>query len=192
MTTVVALKMLGAFLIGAIPFAVVAMLGSGIDIRKVGSGNPGFNNVLRVDKKRAVLALIGDMGKGFFAVWLFLEPEAAVSQGWLYGYAVVFGHCFSPFLRFKGGKGVATSAGVMLALFPSSALVALLFFAVLRLLGSRRKWPEAGMIGSLATWVFFVLLMFVDHGPQQMFYAILMTLFLGWRHQQIFRNLFSN
>ena len=64
MTTVVALKMLGAFLIGAIPFAVVAMLGSGIDIRKVGSGNPGFNNVLRVDKKRAVLALIGDLGAG--------------------------------------------------------------------------------------------------------------------------------
>src|SRR5271157_5373626 len=56
------------FLIGSIPFAVLAMAGSGIDIRQVGSGNPGFNNVLRVSKARAVPALIGDMGKGFLAV----------------------------------------------------------------------------------------------------------------------------
>ncbi|MGH9455231.1 MAG: glycerol-3-phosphate acyltransferase, partial [Terriglobia bacterium] len=61
------------FLLGSIPFAVLSMLGSEIDIRKVGSGNPGFNNVLRVSKGRAVIALIGDMGKGFLALWIVLR-----------------------------------------------------------------------------------------------------------------------
>src|SRR6516225_6058219 len=118
-------RLLVCFAIGSIPFAVIAMLGSGIDIRKVGSGNPGFNNVLRVSKGRAVMALIGDMGKGYLAVWLvyrlFHLPGNDISMGWLYGFAAVVGHCYSPFLRFSGGKGIATSGGVMLVLYPHSA-----------------------------------------------------------------------
>src|SRR6266852_2673563 len=106
--------LLVCFLIGSIPFAVVAMLGTGIDIRRVGSGNPGFNNVLRVSKPRAVLALIGDMGKGFLAIWLFHKAGEPVALGWLYGFAAILGHCYSPFLKFNGGKGIATSGGVML------------------------------------------------------------------------------
>ena len=108
----VVLRLILCFLIGSVPFAVLSMLGTGIDIRHVGSGNPGFNNVLRVNKRRAVLALIGDMGKGYFAVWLVWRawPVHAfwitrvpthgdlVTLGWLYGLAAVAGHCFSPFL----------------------------------------------------------------------------------------------
>src|SRR5579863_6035045 len=129
--TPILIRLLACFLIGSIPFAVLAMAGSGIDIRKVGSGNPGFNNVLRVSKSRAVVALIGDMGKGYLAVWLVLRlwpvqsaPHwlDAMSLGWLYGFAAVLGHCYSPLLRFNGGKGVATSAGVMLMLYPPWAL----------------------------------------------------------------------
>src|SRR5712691_2108810 len=113
--------LLVCFLIGSIPFAVVAMLGSGIDIRRVGSGNPGFNNVLRVSKGRAIFALIGDIGKGFLAVWLVLNfghPGNPLTVGWLCGSAVVLGHCYSPFLKFNGGKGIAASAGLMLLLYP--------------------------------------------------------------------------
>jgi glycerol-3-phosphate acyltransferase PlsY len=66
----IVLRLLVSFTIGSIPFAVISMLGTGIDIRKAGSGNPGFNNVLRFSKGRAVVALIGDMGKGYLAVWL--------------------------------------------------------------------------------------------------------------------------
>ncbi len=189
--TTLALNMLGCFLLGSIPFAVLAMLGSGIDIRQVGSGNPGFNNVLRVSKPRAILTLIGDLGKGYLAVWFFLGPVAPLYFGWLYGFSVVFGHCYSPFLKFKGGKGVATSAGVMLALYPPWAAVALGFFVLVRLLGSRRRWREAGMIASLATWAFFTLLLFVNTGWLEGRNAALMTLFLAWRHQQNFRNLFA-
>src|SRR2546426_9691795 len=90
--------LLVCFLIGSIPFAVLSMLGTGIDIRRVGSGNPGFNNVLRVSKPRAVLALIGDMGKGFLAIWLFHSAGDPVALGWVYGFAAILGHCYSPFL----------------------------------------------------------------------------------------------
>ena len=185
------LNALGCFLAGSIPFAVVAMWGSGIDIRRVGSGNPGFNNVLRVSKGRAVIALLGDMGKGFLPVWWLLQSGEPQDYGWFYGFATVFGHCYSPWLKFNGGKGVATSAGVMLVLFPQWAALALSFFAVIRLLASRLKWPEAGMIGSLATWLFFTALMFVYGASPDVRNAALMTLFLGWRHQQNFRNLFA-
>ncbi len=87
------------FFLGSIPFALIAMAGSGIDIRQVGSGNPGFNNVLRVSKPRAVITLAGDMGKGYLAVTLFLtlvpnpKPEQTLIWGGLSGFAVVLGHC---------------------------------------------------------------------------------------------------
>lgn len=184
-----ALKILLCFLAGSIPFAVLAMLGTGIDIRKVGSGNPGFNNVLRVSKARAVLTLLGDVGKGYLAVRLALGPGEPVTMGWLYGLAAIVGHCYSPWLRFNGGKGVATSGGVMLVLYPQWAAVGLAFFAVLRLSGSRWKWPEAGMVASLATWVVFTLLMAAFVGRQDAAIAGLMTLLLAWRHRQNFRNL---
>ena len=68
---ILAWKLILSFLIGSIPFAKVAMLGTGIDITKVGSKNPGFNNVLRVSSKwRAAIALVGDISKGFIALWL--------------------------------------------------------------------------------------------------------------------------
>ena len=192
MIEAMALKAIACFAIGSVPFAVVAMWGSGVDIRKIGSGNPGFNNVLRVSKPRAVLALIGDVGKGYLPVWLFLEPADPVAYGWLYGFAAVCGHCYSPLLKFRGGKGVATSAGVMLVLFPEWAAISLAVFVFVRLLGSRLRWSEAGMIASLATWSFFTLLMIGVAGGLHARNAALMTVFLAWRHKQNFRNVFGN
>jgi glycerol-3-phosphate acyltransferase PlsY len=180
------------FLLGSIPFAVLAMMGSGVDIRTVGSGNPGFNNVLRVNKWRAVLTLIGDLGKGYFAVWLASHGAHGVALGWLFGFGVILGHCFSPFLKFNGGKGIATSAGVMLQLYPLFAAVALAFFVVMRVTGSKLKWPEAGAMASMTTWVLFVVLMLAFVHTQDAVYAALMTLFLGWRHKKNFRNLLSH
>src|SRR5206468_10856865 len=86
----VLVRLLVCFLIGSIPFAVVSMTGSGVDIRKVGSGNPGFNNVLRVSSRRAVVALVGDMGKGGLAVWLVLYawPAHLPQVAWAAGHTV--------------------------------------------------------------------------------------------------------
>jgi glycerol-3-phosphate acyltransferase PlsY len=179
------------FLLGSIPFAVLAMVGTGIDIRSVGSGNPGFNNVLRVNKWRAVMTLIGDMGKGYLAVWLVSHGAPGAQLGWLFGFGAILGHCFSPFLKFNGGKGIATSAGVMLRLYPLWAAIAMGFFIVMRLAGSRRKWPEAGAMASMSTWVLFTILMLAFVSPRDAIYAALLTLFLGWRHQKNFRNLLA-
>ncbi len=182
------------FVAGSIPFAVLAMAGSGIDIRTVGSGNPGFNNVLRVSKGRAIIALIGDVGKGMLPVWYFFHLQhlgQGNETGWILGFAAVLGHCYSPILKFNGGKGIATSAGVMLVLYPAWAAVVLVVFVIVRVTGSRLKWKEAGAIASIGSWVFFALLILVVVGSRDAAYAGLMTLFLAWRHKKNFQNLFG-
>jgi acyl phosphate:glycerol-3-phosphate acyltransferase len=201
LTAAFAVRCFICFLLGSIPFAVLAMAGSGIDIRKVGSGNPGFNNVLRVSKGRAVIALIGDMGKGFLALWIVLRAwplvfphriEAGVALGWLFGFVAVLGHCYSPFLKFNGGKGIATSAGVMLMLYPIWAVVGLIFFAAMRFFGSKRKWREAGAVASLGTWILFTILLLIFAGKPDGLYAATLTVFLFYRHQKNIRNLLAH
>jgi len=210
----VVIRLLVCFLIGSIPFALVSMTGSGIDIRRVGSGNPGFNNVLRVSSRRAVVALVGDMGKGALAVWLVLYIWPAhltrlawaashpvfpahpvfpvgIALGWSYGLAAVLGHCFSPFLRFKGGKGIATSGGVMLVLYPVWAVIALAYFTAARIAGGKLKWREAGTVASLTTWALFVLLMLFFVGRLDAAWAAVMLSFLTWRHKKNLQNLFA-
>ncbi|HUI40715.1 MAG TPA: glycerol-3-phosphate acyltransferase [Terriglobia bacterium] len=190
------LRLLVCFALGAIPFAVISMMGSGVDIRKVGSGNPGFNNVLRVSKGRAIVALIGDMGKGYLAVWMVLKEwpladpwPSAVGWAWLCGFAAVLGHCFSPLLRFNGGKGIATSGGVMLVLYPLWAVLALAYFGAARVTMGKLKWREAGALASLSTWLLFTLLMFIFVGRVDATYSAVLTLFLAWRHQNNLRHL---
>jgi acyl phosphate:glycerol-3-phosphate acyltransferase len=188
----IGVRLVVCFLLGSIPFAVLAMTGSGIDIRQVGSGNPGFNNVLRVSKWRAVLTLIGDMGKGFLAVWLVRHGAPGVGLGWLFGFAVVLGHCYSPFLKFNGGKGIATSAGVMLVLYPLYAVVTMAYFVVARIIGRRLKLPEAGALASVSTWVLFTILMLLFLHPQDAIYAALLTLFLAYKHKPNFQRLLAH
>jgi acyl phosphate:glycerol-3-phosphate acyltransferase len=105
-----------AFLLGSIPFGLVLTKATGLgDIRKIGSGNIGATNVLRTGKKGlAIATLLLDGGKGALAVLVAerFGTEAAVVAG----AASVLGHMFTPWLAFKGGKGVATAGGVLLAL----------------------------------------------------------------------------
>lgn len=178
-------RIIVCFLLGSIPFAVIAMAGSGIDIRKVGSGNPGFNNVLRVSKSRAVIALLGDMGKGAVALLLVRRGVNSTWELWALGFAAILGHCYSPFLRFKGGKGIATSAGVMLVLYWLFAVIALLFFAVVRIGASKKlKLKEAGAIASLSSWVLFVLFMVLFRTRVDALCAAVIAAFLFWRHRK--------
>ena len=117
-----------AYLIGSLPFAVIVSRGMGLaDPRTYGSGNPGATNVLRSgSRSAAVLTLLGDGFKGWLAVWLALRfgPQHGVANfgAALVAVAVVLGHLYPIFLRFRGGKGVATAAGVIIALNPWLAL----------------------------------------------------------------------
>jgi glycerol-3-phosphate acyltransferase PlsY len=120
-----------AYLIGSIPFGVLLtrLAGAG-DLRQIGSGNIGATNVLRTGRKGLALAtLLLDVAKGAVPAWLafrYLGPDIAVVAG----LGAVVGHCFPVWLRFRGGKGVATGAGVVLALTPLAGLLVLALFGV--------------------------------------------------------------
>jgi len=127
------LLLAAAYLLGSIPFGLIlAKLFAGSDIRKSGSGNIGATNVARVAGLGAgILTLALDVAKGAAAVWLagrFTQQSSMVMT--FAGIIALLGHCFSVWLKFKGGKGVATALGVFLVLAPLAALASLLVFIV--------------------------------------------------------------
>jgi glycerol-3-phosphate acyltransferase PlsY len=123
---------IGSYLLGSIPFSHIFPKIKGKDVRKSGTKNIGATNVLVVaGPLMGALALIGDIGKGFLAVSLvnyyFPNPWLAVFAG----VAAVIGHDFSVFLKFKGGKGVATTGGALFAFDPIFAAIVLLLWILL-------------------------------------------------------------
>ncbi|MDD2271318.1 MAG: glycerol-3-phosphate 1-O-acyltransferase PlsY [Desulfuromonadaceae bacterium] len=121
-----------AYLTGSIPTGLLLGKAYGVDVRNEGSGNIGATNLYRtVGRKIGIITLIGDCLKGLLPVLLVkfstLPPEFAA---WV-GLAAFCGHVFSIFLRFKGGKGVATALGVFLALAPLAVVIALVLFTLL-------------------------------------------------------------
>ena len=120
-----------AFLLGSIPFGMVIAGIRGIDLKKVGSGNIGATNVLRsVGKIPALLTLAGDILKGTVAVALADSMVSDPLEVGIVGVSAIAGHTFSLFLRFRGGKGVATAIGVLLAYSPKVALVTVMIWLV--------------------------------------------------------------
>jgi glycerol-3-phosphate acyltransferase PlsY len=115
-----ALAILAAYLLGSVPFAMISSKLFGLaDPRSYGSGNPGATNVLRSgNKKAALLTLIGDAMKGWAAVFIAQRMGLSDNVIGLVALTVFLGHLYPIFLKFKGGKGVATAAGVLLALDP--------------------------------------------------------------------------
>ena len=115
-----ALALIAAYLLGSVPFAMISSRVFGLaDPRSYGSGNPGATNVLRSgNKKAALMTLIGDALKGAVAVIVAQQMGLSDTLIALVALAVFLGHLYPIFLKFKGGKGVATAAGVLLALDP--------------------------------------------------------------------------
>ncbi len=135
--TVVLLYILAYFL-GGVPFGYLIAKSKGIDLTKVGSGNIGSTNVLRVlGPKAGVLAFLLDVGKGALPPLLahsllprYMGAVAVANHAVLVGVMAVLGHAFSPFLRFRGGKSVATSLGALLGTDPIVGLAGFLAFLV--------------------------------------------------------------
>jgi len=130
-TLIALLAIFAAYLLGSVPFAILSSWIFGLsDPRSYGSGNPGATNVLRSgNKTAAIVTLLGDAAKGWLAVFLaqkYGEPygfgQAFIG---LVALAVFFGHLYPVFLKFKGGKGVATAAGVLLSIDPVLGLATL-------------------------------------------------------------------
>lgn len=125
---------LSAYLIAAIPFGfILAKVFAGVDVRNEGSGNIGATNVLRVLKEKAphlakkltITTFALDAVKGAIIVLIAMALDAEPSVLWAIAVLSVLGHCFSPFLMFEGGKGVATGFGVLLVLVPLPSLIAM-------------------------------------------------------------------
>jgi len=177
-----------SYLIGSISFAVVVSHAMGLaDPRSYGSGNPGATNVLRTgNKKAAILTLIGDAFKGWLPVWIVAHFGA--SFGWdsagiitataLAAIAVFLGHLYPVFFRFQGGKGVATAAGVLLAIHPALGIATLLTWLIIAFFF--RYSSLAALVAAVFA-PFFQVFLF---GPSLISLAVLaMSLLLIWRHR---------
>jgi glycerol-3-phosphate acyltransferase PlsY len=125
-----------SYLCGAIPFAYIfAKLFANVDIRAVGSGNPGATNVFRAAGKTAgIVTLIADCLKGFVPVYFAILIDSSFSYSAIIAAVSMSGHIWTIFLRFKGGKGVATGLGACLALMPLPSTIAFSIFIVVFLI----------------------------------------------------------
>jgi glycerol-3-phosphate acyltransferase PlsY len=126
-----------AYLLGAVPFGFMIARAHGQDLRKIGSGNIGATNTGRVlGKKWGIICLILDSLKGLIPMLIakaVIGDEPSITELWLWlavGCAAIFGHVFPVYLKFKGGKGVATSLGMVLGLFPYYTIAGVAAFAV--------------------------------------------------------------
>ena len=129
------LPLLAAFLLGSIPFGFLIARARGIDLRKFGSGNIGATNAMRaVGKPLGILVFLLDAAKGFAPTFICLHGHfglaADVEWAVAAGIAAVLGHSFTPWLGFKGGKGVATGCGVWMALSWPAALATIAVFGL--------------------------------------------------------------
>jgi len=169
-----------AYLVGSIPFAVIVSRAMGLpDPRSFGSGNPGATNVLRSGSKAAaVLTLAGDALKGWVAVWAAIQLGMAEEIVAVVVLAVFFGHVFPVWLRFRGGKGVATAAGALFALDWRVGLAVLAVWLVV--VGASRYSSLGALAASLAAPVAVYWLR--GTGPFLVATGILCAMLI-WRHE---------
>lgn len=183
-----------AYLIGSIPTAVwYGKFFHGIDVREYGSGNAGATNSLRtLGKKAGIIVLIIDFLKGFLPLFvgLYFFPEIEKNTVLLMGIAVIAGHIFPIFAQFRGGKGVATAMGVLVATFPLAALGCVIVFALFVFL--TKYVSLASLLGALA---FPVQLTFNVWNYNPSFYeiafAFVIFLILTIMHRQNIQRLFN-
>ena len=173
-----------AYLIGSVSFAVLVSKVYGLaDPRTYGSKNPGATNVLRSgNKSAAVLTLLGDAAKGWFAVWLaqYLAPRYGLGDGTiaLVALAVFLGHLFPVFFKFQGGKGVATALGILLALNPWLGLATLATWLIIAFFF--RYSSLAALVAAAFAPIYHAMIW----DPDVITVAIgFMSLLLIWRHR---------
>lgn len=177
-----------AYLMGAIPTSYLAgRAARGIDLRQHGSGNLGATNAFRVLGWKPALPVVAvDVAKGwlptaFFPLWDGAEP---LEWAFAYGAAAIIGHVFSVFVGLRGGKGVATSAGVFLALAPWAVLIGAVVWGVVVLL------TRVVSVGSLLAALILPLAVFVTNEPApEIWLSIGLALFVIYAHRSNIRRL---
>jgi glycerol-3-phosphate acyltransferase PlsY len=184
--SVMTLAALLGYLLGAIPFGLLLTRAAGLgDIRKIGSGNIGATNVLRTGHRKlaaATLLLDGAKGAAGVLVGAYLAHSAGAALG---GFAAVLGHLFPVWLRFRGGKGVATGFGVLIAAAPLAGLAAgAVWLAVARL----TRFSSAGALAAFAA---APILMWALATPLLALLALSVSILVYMRHHQNIRRLLT-
>ena len=183
-----AVWIVGAYLVGSIAFGILVSKLYGLpDPRTVGSGNIGATNVARSGKKMAaVLTLLGDAFKGWFPVWIALQSGMLMWVVSGVALAVFFGHLYPLYHGFKGGKGVATALGVMLAISPVMGAAALLTWILVFAIS--RYSSLGAIVAAVLTPVYaWYLLPYQDY----VITVMIMSVFLVWRHRSNIQKLLS-
>jgi acyl phosphate:glycerol-3-phosphate acyltransferase len=170
-----------AYLAGSVPFGLlIARIQGKVDLRRVGSGNIGATNVLRaVGKGAAALTLLGDIGKGAAAVGL---ARGVGASSWVLAavaLAAVLGHLFPIFLGFRGGKGVATTLGVVLVAMPAVGGLLLLIWLLVAV-----AWRYSSLAALAAATALPALAWLIDGRPAMILLGALLTGLLFWRHRE--------
>ncbi len=174
-----------SYLIGSIPTGYWISRLKGIDVRQHGSGNLGATNVFRVlGKPAGIVTLVVDALKGVICVtWIaYLFANSHINLDWLRvlnGFAAIIGHNWTIFLKFKGGKGVATSAGIIIGLEPYAFLICLIIFLILVSL------TRIVSIGSLSTALALPIIFIWKHEPlPQLIFALVASILVIYRHKE--------
>jgi glycerol-3-phosphate acyltransferase PlsY len=174
------LLVLGGYMLGSVPTGLLVGRAYGVDVRRVGSGNIGTANVMRAAGKwAAVFTMLGDMLKGLVPVvlaWLLIEDEWTIAAVAL---AAMVGHCWSVFLGFKGGKGVATGAGTSIGLAP---LVGLGLFAFWWLVVLVSRYTS---LGAISVMVLSPVAFLLSGQPlPYVLYTVAGGVLVLWRHRE--------
>ncbi len=179
-----AIIILLAYLIGSIPFALV--IGKGFyktDVRKHGSGNLGATNTFRtLGKKAGIIVLIGDIGKGSLAVCLPLMMNSHLHM-LVPGFIAILGHSYPIFAKFKGGKSVATAAGVFLAFSPLAFILGILAFLI-----SLKISKYVSLSSPIGALVAFLASIYVGDVVLIVFAAVIFV-FITWKHIKNFKRI---
>ena len=190
--------LLGSYLLGSIPFGYVAGKIGGIDIRKIGSGNIGATNVVRVLGKRyGYSVFVLDFLKGFGAVKISMSiatdarPEWASPEifGIFAAIASVIGHSFPVWLKFRGGKGVATSSGALFGLIPLAALIGIVIWVLVFWF---TRYVSVASVVAAATLPLVILIMTrlnQIHGNALFYSSLGLAAVVMWRHRSNFSRL---
>lgn len=178
-----------AYLAGSLPASYLAGRLRGVDLRDHGSGNLGATNVYRVlGAGSAIPVVIVDIGKGFVPAQFFPgwdgSPDTRLAIA--YGCAAIAGHVWSVFLKFRGGKGVATGAGVLFALAPLATVLALLLWIGIVAL------TRYVSVGSILTATFVPIFAFMfDASSAEVAFCALVAAFVWWTHRENIRRLLA-
>ena len=168
-----------SFIVGSIPFGIIIAKAKGVDLNKVGSGNIGATNVLRsIGKGPAALTLLGDILKGTLAVAMGGYFGVGLWYQGLMGIFAILGHNFSVFLKFRGGKGVATSLGVLIIYAPTPALLTIAIWLIVAIF---TRYSSLGAIISFGLLPLNIYL-FDFENREKLLIAVCISVFIIMRH----------